>query len=72
MYTTHRVSDSLRRTNGGCEESLTRSAFNRWVSGIPVHIDINQIILPSFLFGLPQHIFWDALEMDSLPSDVQK
>lgn len=40
MYTTYRVSDSPRRTNGGCEESLTRSAFNRWVS--TKREDVNQ------------------------------
>lgn len=25
-------SHSFRRTNGGCEKSIKRSAFNRWVS----------------------------------------
>lgn len=28
----HGVGDTLRRADGGGEESLTRSAFNRWVS----------------------------------------
>lgn len=33
MYVTHCVCDTAGGANGSCQESLTRSAFNRWVSG---------------------------------------
>lgn len=38
MCAAHSVSDTLRRANGGCPESSTRSAFNRRVS-VHVHVE---------------------------------
>lgn len=40
MYATHGVGDTLGGADGGGQESLTRSAFNRWVS--TKREDVNQ------------------------------
>lgn len=42
MYTTLSGGDTFRRADGGCEESITRSAFNRRVSAQTYRINQTQ------------------------------